>query len=111
MRYFGCCLFLSLGVVMSSAASLKPNRLVHEKSPYLLQHAYNPVDWYPWNEEAFQKARKENKPVLVSIGYSTCHWCHVMEHESYEDSETAVLMNKLLVNIKVDREERPDVDK
>ncbi len=96
---------------MNSAASLKPNHLINEKSPYLIQHAYNPVDWYPWGEEAFQKARKENKPILVSIGYSTCHWCHVMEHESYEDPTVAELMNKYLVNIKVDREERPDVDK
>src|SRR5579871_6395629 len=111
MRYFIFCLFLSLGVVMSSSASVKSNRLIHEKSPYLLQHAYNPVDWYPWGPDAFEKARKENKPILVSIGYSTCHWCHVMEHESYEDPDVAALMNKYLVNIKVDREERPDVDK
>src|SRR5579862_2251926 len=89
----------------------RPNRLIREKSPYLLQHAYNPVDWYPWGPEAFEKARKENKPILVSIGYSTCHWCHVMEHESYEDPRVAEIMNKYLVNIKVDREERPDVDK
>ena len=112
MRSFTRCLFLSLGVAMTaSAASTQPNRLIHEKSPYLLQHAYNPVDWYPWGPEAFEKARKENKPILVSIGYSTCHWCHVMEHESYEVPETAALMNQYLVNIKVDREERPDVDK
>ncbi len=96
---------------MNSAASAKPNRLIREKSPYLLQHAYNPVDWFAWGPEAFEKARKENKPILVSIGYSTCHWCHVMEHESYEDPEVAALMNQYLVNIKVDREERPDVDK
>jgi len=96
---------------MPADASAKPNRLIHEKSPYLLQHAYNPVDWYPWGPEAFEKARKENKPILVSIGYSTCHWCHVMERESYEVPETAALMNQYLVNIKVDREERPDVDK
>ncbi len=87
------------------------NRLIHEKSPYLLQHAYNPVDWYPWGPEAFARAQKEDKPILVSIGYSTCHWCHVMERESYEDPEVAALMNQYLVNIKVDREERPDVDK
>jgi len=93
------------------AASQIPNHLIHEKSPYLLQHAYNPVDWYPWGDEAFEKAKKENKPILVSIGYSTCHWCHVMEHESYEDPAVAALMNKYLINIKVDREERPDVDK
>ena len=86
------------------------NRLQHETSPYLLQHAHNPVDWYPWGEEALQWARTENKPVLVSIGYSTCHWCHVMERESFEDEETARLMNEHFVCIKVDREERPDVD-
>ncbi|WP_235284335.1 thioredoxin domain-containing protein [Methanosarcina mazei] len=88
----------------------KPNRLINEKSPYLLQHAYNPVDWYPWGEEAFEKARKENKPVFLSIGYSTCHWCHVMAHESFEDEEVAGLMNEAFVSIKVDREERPDID-
>ena len=88
----------------------RPNRLVHEKSPYLLQHADNPVDWYPWGNEAFEKARKEDKPILLSIGYSTCHWCHVMEHESFEDPEVASLMNETFVSIKVDREERPDID-
>ena len=86
------------------------NHLIHESSPYLLQHAHNPVDWYPWGEEAFAKARAENKPVLLSIGYSACHWCHVMAHESFEDEEIARLMNDLFVNIKVDREERPDLD-
>jgi uncharacterized protein len=86
------------------------NHLIHESSPYLLQHAHNPVDWYPWGEEAFAKARAENKPVLLSIGYSACHWCHVMAHESFEDEEIAKLMNDLFVNIKVDREERPDLD-
>ncbi|MEX0804547.1 MAG: thioredoxin domain-containing protein [Candidatus Binatia bacterium] len=86
------------------------NRLVHETSPYLLQHAHNPVDWYPWGEEAFSKAKRENKPVLLSIGYSACHWCHVMERESFEDEQIAMLMNDLFVNIKVDREERPDLD-
>jgi uncharacterized protein YyaL (SSP411 family) len=86
------------------------NRLIHETSPYLLQHAHNPVDWYPWGEEAFQKARGENKPVLLSIGYSACHWCHVMERESFENEKIAALMNELFVNIKVDREERPDLD-
>ena len=86
------------------------NKLISEKSPYLLQHAYNPVDWYPWNEEAFKKAKKENKPIFLSIGYSTCHWCHVMEHESFEDPEVAKLMNETFVSIKVDREERPDLD-
>ncbi len=86
------------------------NRLINEKSPYLLQHAHNPVDWYPWGEEAFAKARAENKPVFLSIGYSTCHWCHVMERESFEDPEVARLMNEAFVNVKVDREERPDID-
>jgi uncharacterized protein YyaL (SSP411 family) len=87
-----------------------PNRLASETSPYLLQHADNPVDWYPWGEEALTKAREEDKPILVSIGYSACHWCHVMEHESFEDPEIAARMNELFVNIKVDREERPDLD-
>ncbi len=86
------------------------NALIYEKSPYLLQHAHNPVDWYPWGEEAFEKARRENKPVFVSIGYSTCHWCHVMERESFEDQEVARLLKRYFVSIKVDREERPDVD-
>lgn len=86
------------------------NRLLHETSPYLLQHANNPVDWYPWGEEAFSKAKEENKPVLVSIGYAACHWCHVMEHESFEDLSVADFMNEHFVNIKVDREEHPDVD-
>jgi len=88
-----------------------PNRLATETSPYLLQHADNPVDWFPWGEEAFALAREQDKPVLLSIGYSACHWCHVMAHESFEDAATAALMNELFVNIKVDREERPDVDK
>ena len=86
------------------------NRLINEKSPYLLQHAHNPVDWYPWSEEAFEKARKENKLVFLSIGYSTCHWCHVMEKESFENEYVAREMNDLFVSIKVDREERPDID-
>jgi uncharacterized protein YyaL (SSP411 family) len=86
------------------------NHLINESSPYLLQHAHNPVDWYPWGEEAFAKARRENKPVLLSVGYSACHWCHVMAHESFEDEDIAQLMNELFVNIKVDREERPDLD-
>ena len=87
------------------------NRLAHEKSPYLLQHAHNPVDWYSWGEEAFAKARQENKPIFLSVGYSTCHWCHVMAHESFENQEVAAIMNREFVNIKVDREERPDVDR
>src|SRR5580658_2928847 len=87
------------------------NRLAREKSPYLLQHQHNPVDWYPWGEEAFAKARKENKPIFLSIGYSTCHWCHVMERESFENDDVAAVMNKYFVCIKVDREERPDIDR
>src|SRR5438094_2549680 len=87
------------------------NRLAHEKSPYLLQHAHNPVDWYPWGEDAFAKARRENKPIFLSVGYSTCHWCHVMAHESFENEDVAAIMNREFVNIKVDREERPDVDR
>ncbi|MGO3169303.1 thioredoxin domain-containing protein, partial [Senegalia sp. (in: firmicutes)] len=86
------------------------NRLINEKSPYLLQHAHNPVDWYPWGKEAFEKAKKEDKPIFLSIGYSTCHWCHVMERESFEDEQVAELLNEYFVSIKVDREERPDLD-
>ena len=93
------------------ARSEHTNRLAHEKSPYLLQHAHNPVDWYPWGEEAFAKARQENKPIFLSVGYSTCHWCHVMAHESFENEGVAAIMNREFVNIKVDREERPDVDR
>ncbi|MCA9075390.1 MAG: thioredoxin domain-containing protein [Planctomycetaceae bacterium] len=88
----------------------KPNRLIDESSPYLLQHAYNPVDWHPWGEEAFALAVEQDKPVFLSVGYSACHWCHVMEHESFESDEIAALMNEHFINIKVDREERPDVD-
>ena len=87
-----------------------PNRLFNEMSPYLLQHAHNPVDWYPWSDEAFTKAKAENKPVFLSIGYSTCHWCHVMAHESFEDTAVAEVLNQYFVSIKVDREERPDID-
>lgn len=90
--------------------TIKANRLKKEKSPYLLQHAHNPVDWYPWGEDAFRKAKSEDKPVFLSIGYSTCHWCHVMERESFEDQEIARVLNESYVSIKVDREERPDVD-
>ena len=89
----------------------KANRLINSKSPYLLQHAYNPVDWYPWGEEAFEKARKEQKMILLSVGYSTCHWCHVMERESFQDEKVAKFLNKHFVSVKLDREERPDVDK
>src|SRR6478752_10596353 len=87
-----------------------PNNLINENSPYLLQHSNNPVDWYPWGEEALAKARSENKPIFLSIGYAACHWCHVMAHESFENEETAAFMNEHFVNIKVDREERPDLD-
>ena len=87
------------------------NRLSHSASPYLLQHKDNPVEWFPWGEEAFEKARLEQKPIFLSIGYSTCHWCHVMAHESFENRATAQLMNTHFVNVKVDREERPDVDR
>jgi hypothetical protein len=91
-------------------ANRSPNRLIHEKSPYLLQHAYNPVDWYPWGDEAFSRAAAENKPVFLSVGYSTCHWCHVMAEESFEDPGVAAILNREFVSIKVDREERPDID-
>ena len=87
-----------------------PNRLAHETSPYLQQHADNPVDWHPWGEEALALARAQDKPILLSVGYSACHWCHVMAHESFEDAAVAAEMNRLYINIKVDREERPDID-
>jgi hypothetical protein len=93
------------------AETARANALVHETSPYLLQHAYNPVAWYPWGPEALAEARRSGRPILLSIGYSACHWCHVMAHESFEDPETARLMNELFVNVKVDREERPDLDR
>src|ERR1700710_1663503 len=86
------------------------NRLAKEKSPYLLQHAHNPVDWYPWGDEAFAAAKKQNKPIFLSVGYSPCHWCHVMERECFENQAVAALINDTCVPIKVDREERPDVD-
>jgi uncharacterized protein YyaL (SSP411 family) len=112
--YLAATLIAILGAPMSHAdepsAPETRNRLAHTSSPYLLQHADNPVDWYPWGEEAFRKADKEDKPIFLSIGYATCHWCHVMEHESFEDPEVAALMNAAFVNIKVDREERPDID-
>ena len=92
------------------SGSATVNRLAAERSPYLLQHAHNPVDWFPWSDEAMRRARNENKPIFLSIGYSACHWCHVMERESFEDPETASLLNEHFVAIKVDREERPDVD-
>src|SRR5512140_3322689 len=87
-----------------------PNRLAQETSPYLQQHADNPVDWFPWGEEALAEAKRSGKPILLSVGYSACHWCHVMAHESFEDPQIAKVMNELFVNIKVDREERPDID-
>ena len=93
------------------AAPAHTNRLAREKSPYLLQHQHNPVDWYAWGEEAFARAREQNRPIFLSIGYSTCHWCHVMERESFESPEVAGYLNAHFVSIKVDREERPDVDK
>lgn len=95
----------------STTEPMHTNRLINEKSPYLLQHAHNPVDWYPWGEEAIQKAKTENKVIFLSVGYSTCHWCHVMEKESFENPDVAAVMNRHFVNIKVDREERPDIDK
>ncbi len=101
------------GFIQCQNADMKEqhtNQLIHESSPYLLQHAHNPVDWYAWNDESLQKAKNENKLLLISIGYSSCHWCHVMEHESFEDSTVAAMMNKYFINIKVDREERPDID-
>jgi uncharacterized protein YyaL (SSP411 family) len=100
-----------LTVAIVSTDTSRTNALISETSPYLLQHAHNPVDWYPWGKEALAKARSENKPILLSIGYSACHWCHVMAHESFEDEQTAAVMNELFINIKVDREERPDLDK
>src|SRR5499427_8828671 len=96
---------------MSTTQNAHENRLARETSPYLLQHRHNPVDWWPWGTEALAEAKRSNKPILLSIGYSACHWCHVMAHESFEDEATAQLMNKMFVNIKVDREERPDIDK
>ena len=89
---------------------MSANRLANETSPYLLQHAHNPVDWYPWGDDAFARARAEDKPLLLSVGYSACHWCHVMERESFENADIAAVMNRHFVSVKVDREERPDVD-
>src|SRR2546422_1582698 len=112
----GIMLFTARPTIMNQTAehpgsASYTNRLIHEKSPYLLMHAHNPVDWYAWGEEAFEKARREQKPIFLSVGYSTCHWCHVMEHESFSDPAIAETMNRYFVNIKVDREERPDVDR
>ncbi len=106
-----CLIFIwSCNKKSMAKSKAKPNKLINSQSPYLLQHAYNPVAWFPWSDEAFEKAKKENKPIFLSIGYSTCHWCHVMEHESFEDSTVAELMNENFINIKVDREEMPEVD-
>ena len=109
-RFWASTFLLFLFISCTSPTDHSMNRLQHETSPYLLQHAGNPVDWYPWGEEALQRAREEDKPIIVSIGYSTCHWCHVMERESFENEEVAAYMNEHFVCIKVDREERPDVD-
>jgi len=95
---------------MDASAARHTNRLIHETSPYLLQHAHNPVDWYPWGPEAIERARREDKPIFLSVGYSTCYWCHVMERQCFENEAIAAEMNQRFINIKVDREERPDVD-
>ncbi|MCK5914259.1 MAG: thioredoxin domain-containing protein, partial [Desulfuromusa sp.] len=106
-----CTLPLTVGLTNPSTATAeKSNRLIHEQSPYLLQHAHNPVDWFPWGDEAFAKAKESGKLIFLSIGYSTCHWCHVMEAESFEDDEVAALLLQDYIAIKVDREERPDID-
>src|SRR3989338_3940490 len=102
--------FFLLGVPPAMSQDVFTNRLAQEKSPYLLQHAHNPVDWFPWGKEAFEKARSESKPIFLSIGYSTCHWCHVMEEESFTNPEIAKFLNEHFVSIKVDREERRDID-
>ncbi len=104
------CLLKMKGIITLQKNEKAPNKLIYENSPYLLQHAYNPVEWYPWGEEAFEKAKREDKPIFLSIGYSTCHWCHVMEKESFEDEEVAKVLNQNFVSIKVDREIRPDID-
>ena len=114
-KIFPLLLVLAIGFqcntsMKNTQGNKKANNLINESSPYLLQHAYNPVNWYPWGEEALEKARKEDKLLIISVGYAACHWCHVMEHESFEDSTVAKLMNDHFVSIKVDREERPDVD-
>src|SRR5579884_3339993 len=104
-------MILSLtGAAVAAPSPTHTNRLARESSPYLLQHAHNPVDWYAWGPEAFERARREDKPIFLSVGYSTCYWCHVMERQSFENEAVAAEMNRLFVNIKVDREERPDVD-
>ena len=95
---------------MNDEVERKPNSLINESSPYLLQHAFNPVNWLAWNDDTINLSKKEDKPIFLSIGYSSCHWCHVMAHESFEDNEIAKIMNENFINIKVDREERPDID-
>src|SRR3954470_5885253 len=116
-RHLSVCLlavFVGCGSLSSAQEATAPkhtNRLATEKSPYLRQHAHNPVDWYPWGDEAFAKAKKEGKPIFLSIGYSTCHWCHVMERESFENESVAEALNRDFVSIKLDREERPDLDR
>jgi len=108
-KRFALCLSILTGIAQSGPA-YQDNRLTKESSPYLLQHARNPVDWYPWGEEALERARKENKLIFLYVGYAACHWCHVMERESFEDKEIAKFLNDHFVCIKVDREERPDID-
>ncbi len=99
------------GIEMHQTAGSRPsNHLIHESSPYLLSHAHNPVNWYPWGEEALTRAKAENKPIFLSIGYAACHWCHVMERESFENEQIAALLNEKFISIKVDREQRPDID-
>jgi uncharacterized protein YyaL (SSP411 family) len=113
MKPIPCALLVAgaLALPLSSSQQFQfTNHLAGQKSPYLLQHAHNPVDWYPWSEAAFVRARDENKPIFLSIGYSTCHWCHVMEAESFSDAAVGELMNATFISIKVDREERPDID-
>ncbi len=100
-----------VNAILPDIRAIAMNRLADETSPYLQQHAANPVEWYPWGKAALAKAKDEDRPILLSIGYSACHWCHVMAHESFEDEATAAVMNRLFVNVKVDREERPDLDK
>src|SRR5260370_1101965 len=107
----GLALIALKAIIAEGAGEKHSNRLIHEKSPYLLQHAHNPVDWYTWGPEAFEKACREDKPIFLSVGYSTCHWCHVMERESFENEAVAKVLNEHFVPVKVDREERPDVDR
>src|SRR5499427_2272525 len=110
MRYLSCLNPLARDLRMSTSATPHRNRLADATSPYLLQHRHNPVDWWPWGPEALAAARESGKPILLSVGYAACHWCHVMAHESFEDAPTASVMNDLFININADREERPDID-